>query len=865
MLTAQLFSDPVRLGAALLQRTNILLRMKEHFLDVTWTGKFTIPQLQQCCDRMGEHLPDVHVYETDFQKELIQNPAFAYYYARILRALPDEENEESEAPAFPSGNSNSRSLRAYRTAQTHSRRDRMISRLLALLNDCWKNECDMTAFPVPELIEALDQDWLTDDCRLCYLINFAPLHLSRADQQTVSLSLSNCVNVPLFLDDGQRTLLQQACVGTRVLFTTRDFEEVRALLESAPGLLEVANYLHEQNIDEDLIIDQYRLFAADPGEYYRLMKTVFDRMAPNSAESFLLYWKKSGYPLVELQTMAQRIEATPDMDLDAVFARYPGYINLLYGQRFKTIDLAGVRGYQEDILLYAIVKNKKRFIHLVDENADAFLSLPRNSLLLEEELYKSHFNLNELTERDLKECASMDAAAFSVELLPAGRMFTFPELRALCGFPEVYLRFYLLLRSEKQDYRLRVIKQLIKRDVLTRTMLEDTLTVLAGLLDQKPLYDWMQDDFAHIEGLQPADAVQLLMHLPRLRYLLPSMRTRTDAALALRHVELADQFTTIDDLKKDIVSVDAEWRTLSEAMGLSEQFHSQYQEGIFSFLCQNGAYVANTYRSCLGEVQETAFLRVVKAELMGKLSELKYYEGDLQKELDFPMTERVKSIWKENSCVSRKGLIAQEHDDFFSTMLLGTQPQRTCLSYLDGQYRSCLLAGFDSNKKVLYATLGGRIVGRAYLRLTKGRLTRTKKTASEDNGFTFVDLENVEATRAENVQNNEYLTLFLEHPYISGVNPDVERQIKALFIELAVQKTNAMGTILVLSRDYQKANVDGFAWTRFDIYISKTKAGAQYLDSLDGHASVSAEGSYKSNSFLILESSRNPVLEANEQ
>jgi len=321
MLTAQLYSDPVRLGAALLQRTNILLRMKEHFLDVIWTGKFTIPQLQQCCDRMGEYLPDVHVYETDFQKELIQNPAFAYYYARILRALPDEENDEQEAPAFPSGNSNSRSMRAYRTAQTHSRRDRMISRLLALLNDCWKNECDMTAFPVPELIEALNQDWLTDDCRLCYLINFAPLHLSRDDQQTVSLSLSNCVNVPLFLDDGQRTLLQQACVGTRVLFTTCDFEEVRTLLKSAPGLLEIANYLHEQNIDDDLTIDQYRLFAADPGEYYRLMKTVFDRMAPNSAESFLLYWKKSGDPLVELQTMAQRIETTPDMDLDAVFAR----------------------------------------------------------------------------------------------------------------------------------------------------------------------------------------------------------------------------------------------------------------------------------------------------------------------------------------------------------------------------------------------------------------------------------------------------------------------------------------------------------------------------------------------------------------
>ena len=99
------------------------------------------------------------------------------------------------------------------------------------------------------------------------------------------------------------------------------------------------------------------------------------------------------------------------------------------------------------------------------------------------------------------------------------------------------------------------------------------------------------------------------------------------------------------------------------------------------------------------------------------------------------------------------------------------------MSYINGQYRECLLSAFDSNKKILYATLNGRVVGRAFLRLTKGRLTGAD-VPDDDTGFT---------------------------------------------------------------------------WTKYAVYISKSKAGAQYLDSLGGQAAVSAEGSYKANTFLVRE------------
>lgn len=129
--------------------------------------------------------------------------------------------------------------------------------------------------------------------------------------------------------------------------------------------------------------------------------------------------------------------------------------------------------------------------------------------------------------------------------------------------------------------------------------------------------------------------------------------------------------------------------------------------------------------------------------------------------------------------------------------------------------------------------------------MTKGKLTGNN--ASPD--FTFVDLENVPATRPE--REREGLTLFLERPYIAGAHPLVAANIMRMFIELAERKADELGTMLVLSGDYRKKDMPGFTWTQYAIYISKSKAGEQYLDSLGGQATVSKEGSYNPGSFLV--------------
>ena len=60
-----------------------------------------------------------------------------------------------------------------------------------------------------------------------------------------------------------------------------------------------------------------------------------------------------------------------------------------------------------------------------------------------------------------------------------------------------------------------------------------------------------------------------------------------------------------------------------------------------------------------------------------------------------------------------------------------------------------------------------------------------------------------------------------------------------------------MNALLVLSNEYAKAADERYISTRYYMYISKSKASSQYLDSLNGSASVTDEGQYKANNFLI--------------
>lgn len=449
----------------------------------------------------------------------------------------------------------------------------------------------------------------------------------------------------------------------------------------------------------------------------------------------------------------------------------------------------------------------------------------------------------------MADCAQMIVRRLPEELLEGSRQYTFAELKLLYDTPKAYATLYGFLQTDDLDHRVKVLRQLQKRDALKAIENQDELSMLAEYLDQHSLYDWRQKEFGHIEGLTAGDTAQMLVHLDELRHLLPTMRCRTDAVLALRSLDHLAQFNSMDALKANLLQIDEDWQTLSVGMGLSPEFMERNQESIVQFLCQNGAGISRTYADELHDGQRAAFYRVVKAELMGQFSALKYFEGDLERELDCTVSPQMKAVWRENLSAARSGAEVQERDGFFSTILLGTQPYRTCLAYSGGGYCHCLLACFDSNKKVLYAEMNGHIVGRASIRLTKCRKASGKKN-SMNGTFNFVDLEDITGSRKEEVEN-ESVALFLERPYISGIGPETEQKVKSTFAALLQQKAAQMGAALVLSMEYRDSIGEDFAQTRLNLYISASKAGEQYLDSLGGSVTVSSEGSYRDGSFLV--------------
>lgn len=830
----------VSLGAVMLERAAVILKMKALGLDLCWLKEFGLPELDEACERMEEELPGERPAGKSIQRELIQNPAFARYLARLLPLLPKDAPTEPPKPVYPAGRYGQPAPKV-----VPSRRGELIHRLNGFVEACQGNGKDPAGYNLQDVVGILDMDGLDNAGRLVYLENFAPMALTHEQKGIAINSLRQCVEVPIALTREQRDQLLEPYASVSSLFAKAAFGDVWELLERCPVLRKILRLLYERNVLENLDLTEYATFSQAPEKYLRGLTDLTERFSPNAAARFLNHWQRDGCPLHALSQMVRRIGQHPDMDWENALQSYSGYVNLISGVKFRNLNLAGVPQHLEDILLYAMTHKKTRFVRLVDENPEAFLLLPRYSFLLQEPLYREHLNLNELTAKDLADCAWMRRPKLEAEHLDPGRRYTFPELRALYGVQKQYVDFYHALESDSQDYRLRVFREVCKQDALDG-IAGDSMQILANLLSNKPLSIWKQERFGHIDGLSAADTARLLIHLDGVQRLLPDMRGRNDVMLVLRNLDSLERFATLDELKEHLTEVDADWRKLAQAMGLTADFQEQYREGIVAFLSQGGAAIALEYLPCLDESHKEAFLRVVKAELMGRLREVKYHDGDLHRELDMDIPSRVANRWPENLTVSDGSIEANEHDGFFDAMLLGQRPQRTCLSYSDGMYRRCLLSAFDSNKKVLYARQDGRVVGRAFLRLTKCR-----KTSAESSGLSFVDLEAGEPYRPEQAKDAEQIALFLERPYISGVGPEARAQVLCRLIDLAQRKAEELGVLLVLSYDYADVKPQGFTRTRLHLYISRSKGGAQYLDSLDGEATVTKEGSYSANTFLV--------------
>ena len=318
-----------------------------------------------------------------------------------------------------------------------------------------------------------------------------------------------------------------------------------------------------------------------------------------------------------------------------------------------------------------------------------------------------------------------------------------------------------------------------------------------------------------------------------------SAKTGMDVTIILRNLMKPELFALgLEKFKQAFTDLDEDSKWLKEKLEISEE----YAESFMNFCLKGNASIGHDYYEDQGynhTQQSENILLLAKAEIYGKLDEVKYQ--NFQSEIGFPVTDTLESIWRENLSIANGKIKISEYTDFQSSMEIGVKPARTCMHYANGMYNECLLATFDANKKVVYVTENGEIIGRALMRLTKCSDSKNPKEASS---LHFTDVEKGD------IVSDEKLILFLERCYKNGFSGKKGDRIFEALYELAKEKAEKLGIELVLALDYGCiALKNGYMRKSSYIYVSRSKNGNQYLDSLGGNCEKG--GYYVSGNFFF--------------
>lgn len=571
------------------------------------------------------------------------------------------------------------------------------------------------------------------------------------------------------------------------------------------------------------------------------LKKIYVSIGYSNFKNFMTYWRENDLSLNEVKLLVKQLDT---IGYDPVaFASKVNYVNYICGNKLKDFDLEYLRYGQSEMLIYAILNNKKGFLNLVKENSTDFCNVVGDSVFLDEYVYRSILNLNALNIKNLQEIGKMKLKDFNRENFE-DRNYTFDEFKVLYNEDVQYGKVYHLLKINRVDDRLVVIRELCKRHLLPPDLSEEKYELIAEKLSEKPLSRWYKENYSDIFGLALGDVVYILADFYLIERFRTEIKSRKDVYCIIRNRQYATISKSFKDMVNKILKNDTAWLELKEAMDLSDEFVKDNKKTVAEFVFNGNATIANEYYPCLKEKYKAAFFTVVKADMLGKLKELKYFPGDLAKEIDYPVTESQEQIWSENMDSGSINISVRECDGFEETMTMGVKPAHTCMDYSNGQYRECLISNFDSNKKILYAYINGACVARAILRLTKGSY-KEGESKFADGELKFAEIKENGCLETSGSNNkDEHITVFLEKMYSAGINTATIYEVQTLFVDHAMKKAEMLDAECVISTNYCKG-VEEMPYTSYRMYISRSKAGNQYLDSLGGSASVSSERTMK--------------------
>lgn len=800
----------------LMNHVNLAIRMHNDRIDREFIKQFSLKDIINCCDRIEKNEIIREKYENNklIQEELIRDEKFIDY----LKILPEKELD--------------------------------ITRLEKLLEKVRENNEKITDYSIKDIINVLSNNDLLCDSYYDYLKYFS--NESIFYQKIITNNLNyfhgqDYINIS-DLTENERELFKLNYLDNSNLIPKNHLKETYEFLSNNKELRDIMDFLNSRKLYIPLCIQDYEKLNDNAKEIRKYIEIITDKIQDiEITYQILLNWLKNDCNVYDLKVLKEKFDNVELDKMKSIFSNRTGYINFIYGSKLKKFPVENIYGCRENIIIYAIRENKKSFLKLIEDNMEEFVSIPSNSILYHEKFYTKYININELTSKHLIKLKTMEYNTYSHIDKLNEQVFTFEEINTLYDMKKQYIELYNELLDLKVDDRILRIRQLSKKNLLDNITNDFEIKKIADKIKVKPLYFWLESDFNKIENIKIADVIQIFIHYDSIKKFLLEIKNRKELSYILRNMDKVIDYDSLKSIKDDIENIDEYWINLKNDLEFSDEFLQKYSNSIKEFLLNDGAELAYTYYINRNKEQKESFKLIIKAQLMGEFKKLKYHTDDLKQEINYELKDYQIKEWTENNSSIIDGKYnVREYDDFYHTMILGEYPRRTCLSYKSGGYNDCLLACFDSNKKILYAKINDKIVARAMVRLTKGTYSKERKNLKS---LSFIDVET--GLQTPNIESEENLTLFLERPYISEISDSESKKIKKLFIELLKTKARNMNALLVVSSNYNNVIDDQFITTRYYMYISKSKSSSQYLDSLAGEATITDEGQYKSNTFFI--------------
>ncbi len=788
----------------ILEHTKLATKLHKTQINLDFVKEFSLQKLDDCCDRIqsNEMIRESGRQDIFIQRELIKNEKFIHYLVEIY---------------------NSKTI---------------TNGLKTLLADIEAHNEKITDYDINDIINVLRNEKLCYEAYYDYLKYFSnrnPLFVGKITKSLNNFFEQDTVKIEE-LSSEMLKLFEYDYLANNCLLPLSDIKEVYQLLLENEKLRYLIWFLDYKKYKISLDFNGFLKISNDASDIYEMVQRLSSEIVDTEIMGNLLYyWINNGCRVYDLKIIIEKIKEVDNQNLESIFKTRSGYINFIYGSKLKKFKFDNVNESREKLITYAIINNKKSFLKLIDEHMQEFLEIPTyKSILFEEKFYTKYFNINELTLKKMIKIEYLNN--FSNIRKLKEQFYTFEEIEVLSKVAPAYSELYNQLLDLPIDDRLLRIKQCIKKKLLDNVESKD-LEKIAERIKEKSIYDWLED-FKFIQDIQVADIIQIFINYEIIAKFIPQLKYRSELGYVIRNVDQIQDYNNLQNISENIIEIDKQWKYLEEQLKFDEEFIQKYQKNIREFILNGNAEIAYSYYVNSDLKTQESYKLIIKAEIMGEFKQLKYHTDDLKEEIDFKLNQNQIDEWtNNNSKISDEIYEIGEYDDFYHTMILGAKPQKTCLNYEKGSYSSCLLSCFDSNKKILYAKMNGKIVGRAMVRLTKG----TYKRMDDNKTLSFFDVEKKNSSNFDKQQ--EKLTIFLERAYFAGISIENEEKVEDLFIKLLEEKAKKMNAELVLSYCYCKG-ID-------ENYISKSKASSQYLDSLSGSASISDEGQYRCNTFFI--------------